>query len=232
MLLLLTLRDPPRKSGVEALAGGPTPGVGFAAALISLFGSLSFVLVLIYWALIGAVSWVISTWMPTYMQEHFHMAQGAAGLSANGYFFTVGIPALLVGGAWADRWSRTTVRARIFVPVIGLLFTVPSFWLAGHTSVFAFTVLNLVSWGIGGAFASANMMPILCLIVDPRYRATGYGILNAGSAGVGGLAIYYGGALRDSKIDLGQDLTWAGVTVGLCAVLLLLVRPAWTHDPE
>ncbi len=231
LVLVFTLRDLPA-AAAKTPAETAAPGVNFFTAVVTLLSSISFLLVLVYWALIGAVSWVVSTWMPTYIQEHFHMAQGAAGFAANGYFFTVAIGGLVVGGLWADRWSRTNIRARIYVPAIGLLLSVPSFWVAGHTSVYLFTVFNLICWGFFNAFASANMMPVLCLIVDPRYRATAYGILNAGSAGVGGLAIYGGGKLRDLKVDLGQYLTWAGVTVAGCALLLLLVRPKWAHDPK
>jgi hypothetical protein len=47
-------------------------------------------------------------------------------------------------------------------------------------------------------FANANMMPIVCLIADERYRATGYGIINFCSCFIGGITIYLGGALRDA----------------------------------
>jgi MFS family permease len=226
VLLVFVLRDPPREAVVEARSADTAPKVRFFPAVVSLLGTLSFDIALVYWGVIGAVSWVISAWMPTYIHEHFHMAQGAAGFSAGGFFFIVGLPGLLIGGAWADRWSRTNPRARIFVPAIGLCAAVPSFLLASHTGIYAFTVVNLICWGFGSSFASANMMPILCMIADPRYRATGYGVLNAASAAIGGLAIYGGGALRDMKVDLGPYLTLAGASVAVCAVLILLVRPA------
>jgi len=45
----------------------------------------------------------------------------------------------------------------------------------------------------GLAFVNANITPILCLISDERYRATGYGILNLCSTSIGGFTIYLGG---------------------------------------
>lgn len=225
-LLVAALSDSPPGAASEAPGAEKPPRARFGAALISLFSCGSFLLALGFWGLRGIAGWAMRGWMPTYLQEHFHLSQGESGFTANGYPVLVALVGVLIGGAWADRWSRTNPRARIFVPAIGLGAAVPSFLLASHSSIYAFTALNLVCWGFGSSFAAANMMPILCLIADPRYRATGYGVLNAASAAIGGLAIYGGGALRDSKVDLGPYLTLAGASVAVCAVLILLVRPA------
>lgn len=226
LILIFFLRDPPR-SAAEPTTGEP---VEFGPALRSLFGSLSFDCALIYWGLIGAVTWAITTWMPTHMQEHYHLAQSTAGFWANGALFLVGLPGLLAGGAWADRWSKRNRRAPIYVPAIGMLLSVPVFWLSAQGHVLAFLIINLLVWGVANSFAAANMMPILCLIADRRYRATGYGVLNAASAAFGGVAIYYGGALRDSHLDLSRFFPWLGMTVAGCALLLLTVRTTSKHN--
>jgi sugar phosphate permease len=222
LILLFFLRDAPRAVPTAAL---PEPAkIRFGAALASLFSNLSFNCALVYWGLIGAATGVIVAWMPTYMQERFNLAPGTAGFYANGCLFLVGIPGLIAGGAWADRWARTNRRAPIYVPAIGILVAVPTFWLSGYAHAIQWVLLNLIVWGIGNSFAAANMMPTLCLIIDGRYRATGYGVLNAASAAISGIAIYYGGALRDSKVDLGHYLPWMGVGIAGCAGLLLTVR--------
>ncbi len=69
------------------------------------------------------------------------------------------------------------------------------------------------------------MMPILSLIVDPRYRATGYGFLNVTGTIAGGLAIYVAGALQDINLNLGTILIGAVVCVAVCPILLLTMRP-------
>jgi MFS family permease len=198
--------------------------VYFWQAIASLFTNLSYVRALIYWGLIGAATGVLVAWMPTYLQERFSLAPGRAGFFANGFLFCAGVPGLILGGAWADRWGRRNIRAPIYVPVIGMLVAVPTFWLAGHAHVIGWVILNLIVWGIGNSFAGANMMPTLCLIIDRRYRATGYGVLNAASAAIGGVVIYLGGRLRDSHVDLGPFLSWMGLGIAGCALLLLTVR--------
>ena len=69
------------------------------------------------------------------------------------------------------------------------------------------------------------MMPILCLVSDPRYRATGYGVLNMFACVVGGVTIYIGGALRDAQVDVNKIFFFAAGSVLVCAVLLFLIKP-------
>ena len=74
------------------------------------------------------------------------------------------------------------------------------------------------------------MMPILCLVSDPRYRATGYGVLNLFSCLVGGASIYAGGALRDAHVNLSLLFHFAAASLLVCAGLLFLVKPASRPD--
>ena len=62
------------------------------------------------------------------------------------------------------------------------------------------------------------------MIVDPRFRATGYGILNLVSCIVGGLGIYLGGALRDADVDLSKIFQTASLIMVFCAILFYKVR--------
>ncbi len=221
-LLFLLLRDVPR-------VDGPAPRkslyVEFGAALVSLFNRRAFVLAFVFWGILGLVGWVVTAWMPTYLQEHFNLHQGVAGLSATGYLQVSALIGLLLGGAWADRWSRSNPRGRIMVPVIGLCVAAPGILLAANTTVLGIALLGLVVYGLARASTDANMMPILCLVADPRYRATGYGILNMFGCIVGGLAIYAGGTLRDAQIDLSRIFQFAACSMVICVLLLFSVRP-------
>jgi len=62
-------------------------------------------------------------------------------------------------------------------------------------------------------------------VSDPRYRATGYGILNLSACLVGGATIYLGGAMRDAHINLSILFQCAAGGLVICAALLLLVKP-------
>jgi hypothetical protein len=72
-------------------------------------------------------------------------------------------------------------------------------------------------------FSDPNMMPIFCLLVDPRYRATSWGISSFFSCLIGGAGIYVGGMLRDAHVNIGHIFEFAAVNVGLSALLLVWI---------
>lgn len=229
--LALVLRDAPRERSAKAGGVQTLEKVSFKDAVTSLFSRGSFLLVLAYWGLIGLAGWALVGWLPTYLAERFQLGQGAAGLSATGYLQAASLLGVLIGGAWADRWSRTNERGRILVPAIGLCAAAPGIYLASQTGLLPLAILGLVVYGLARAFTDANMMPILCLISDARYRATGYGILNLCSCVIGGLSIYAGGALRDAKLNLSVLFQAAAASLLLCAGLLALVKPSAESKP-
>jgi MFS family permease len=222
-VLFLLLRDAPRDDYGSVTESVTPAKINFGAALVSLFRCRSFILAFVYWGLLGNV-WTITGWMPSYLMEHFGMGQGAAGLSATGYLQGAALVGVLLGGAWADAWSRFDPRGRILVPVVGLCVAAPAVLMVADTNVLGLAIIGLVLYGLTRAFTDANMMPILCLITDPRYRATGYGVLNLCSCVVGGVSIYIGGALRDAHIDVNRLFQFAAASLVVCAVLLLSIK--------
>ncbi len=224
IVLMLFLRDAPRSERAADAPEATLPVGGFGAAMRSLFGSGPFILAFFYWGIFG-VLWTVIGWMPTYLTEKFHLGQGVAGMSATGYYQASSLVGVLLGGFWADAWSRTNPRGRIYVPALGLLIAAPALVMVAGTDIFWLAIFGLILTGLTRAFTDANMMPILCLISDARYRATGYGVLNLCSAGIGGLSIYAGGALRDGGIPLPRLFQFAAGSLLLCALLLFFIRP-------
>lgn len=230
VVLALLLRDVPRENGESAPTASALPNVRLGEALTSLFGRRSFIIALAYWGLLGLAGWAVVGWMPTYLNEQFHLSQGTAGLSATGYIQGASLVGVLLGGWWADRWSRTNERGRVLVPMIGLLIAVPGIFIASSVSVLPVALAGLVIFGVTKAFSDPNMMPILCSITDPRFRATGYGVLNFCSCLIGGLSIYAGGALRDAHVNVSRMFQFAALTIVVCAALLYFVKPQAQAD--
>jgi MFS family permease len=226
LIVAFFLKDAPRErpANVDVPETEGLPKIELRAAFVSLFSKNSFLLAVVYWGLLGMGGWAVVGWMPTYMNENFNLAQGAAGLTATGYLQASLLVGVIVGGAWADRWFRTNPYGRFYVPFIGLCCAAPGIFLAGNTNLLPLAIVGLVVYGFARAFADCNMMPILCQVTDPRYRATGYGVLNLCGTIVGGLTIYAGGALRDAKIDVSLIFGFASVSMVGCAALLLLIK--------
>jgi len=230
-LLLFVLRDAPRDGHLETPGAEARPRVRFGEALVSLFKQGSFVLVLIYWAMLGIAGWTVSAWMPVFFQERFHLGQGAAGVTANGYTALAALPGMLIGGIWADRWSRTNGRGRMLVPAIGLLIGAPCLLLTARSGLIGLAVIGLIFYRLFGCFSESNMMPILCEIVDRRYRATGYGLLNMTGTIAAGAGIYAAGALRDRRFGMSMVFEAVAAIMMLCVPLLLLMRPRTSATP-
>jgi len=222
VLLLAILRDPSQKN---YKANASKPAVNLKEGIKIMFCDPAFIKVLLYWSLLGVVSWLVMGWLPTYYKEQFSLSQTAAGIYATGYLYPVSLAGVIAGGLIADRWSRKNSRARILLPVLGMIIAAPFIFLASVTSILPVAIFFFMVYAFTRAFTDANMMPILCMIVDERYRATGYGILNMFSTIVGGLALYAGGLLRDAQINLSYIYQFAGVTMLICAWILYKVKP-------
>ncbi|MBO0931649.1 spinster family MFS transporter [Fibrella aquatilis] len=230
VLLALLLRDAPRQLDSPEAQKLPEAGeIHFGAALKDLFRRPKFWLALSFWGLLGVANWLVLAWLPTYFKEQFSLSQTQAGIYGTAYFHAAALVGVLIGGFWADRWSRTNIRGRMLVPAIGFCLAAPAIFLASSTSLLVAAVAGFMVYALTRTFADANMMPILCQITDPRYRATGYGILNLFSCVVGGLGIYAGGSLRDGHVNLSLLFQLASVLLVLCAVLVYGIKPEKTE---
>jgi len=90
--------------------------------------------------------------------------------------------------------------------------------------VLPLAIVGLIAYGLTRSFADTEMMPILCLTADPRYRATGFGVLNLFSCLVGGATIYLGGVLRDSHVNVNKLFQFGAFGILVCAAVLWWVK--------
>lgn len=228
ILLLLGLKDP-KKVSVKEESPIRTPEAdqdtfGFGNAIKILFKNVDYRKALLSWALIGIVGWMIVGWLPTYFKEKFNLSQTLAGVYATGYFHTASLLGVLTGGFLADRWSKVNPMARVLLPAIAMLVAAPAIVIASSTTVLAIAIAGFMLFAFTRVFLDANMMPILCMIIDARYRATGYGILNFFSCLVGGIGLYAGGMLRDMDINLSTMFQFASVLLVMCALVLFWIK--------
>lgn len=223
ILLAFTLKDMAKKehSGKEVAK----KKMSFYLAIKSLFKLRSFILIFIAWGLMGIVAWLVVGWLPTYFLEKFKLSEGIAGFYATGFFYPAAMAGLLLGGYWADRWSRSNPRARILVQVIGIAMAAPAIFIATETGKLPLAIILFMVYALFKSFIDTNMMPALCLVVDPAYRATAYGVLNFVACIIGGVGLYAGGVLRDLNIGLTTIYQFAAIIMIIGMVLLSFVKP-------
>lgn len=232
VILIFTLRDLPRSATGTSPTAPAVPRVGFLDGLRSLFSRGSFLLLLLHWGLMGLAGWGVIGWMPTYLQQQFHLGQGQAGLSATISLQISTLVGLIFGGFLADRWSRKHERGRLYVAILGMLIAAPAIFLTATTSMLWIAILGLAIFGFARSWTDGNTMPILCTICDARYRATGFGILNLFACVIGGLTIYAGGILRDADLNVRHMFEFSAAALIICAILLSCIKPSLSSRPQ
>lgn len=223
ILMLFVIKDAPQATSTNVDTA--VRKINFLTSIKVLLSNRSFIFLLTFFGLISIVGWLIVGWLPTYFQEKFYLSQTQAGVYATGYVFTAAIFGVIVGGLITDLWSKRNSQARIYVPFIGLCLAAPAIFLANYSFILTLSLLCFIVYSFCKSFIDTNTMPILSMIVDEKYRATGYGILNFCGTVVGGLGLYYGGALRDANIDLSVVFQGASVLIIFSALALLFIRP-------
>ena len=218
--LAFLLRDAP-KSAASVAASRNSAG----QSARELLTNGSFILLVLYFTLPALAGWVVRDWMPAILKQQFHLGQGKAGVSATLYWQAAAIIGALLGGWLADRWMRRHERGRIYVSAIGMSLIIPALFGVGNAGTLATAVLFLALFGLGWGFFDCNNMPILCQLVRPELRATGYGIMNLVSISCGGLADWGFGALRDRAVPLNIIFSAFAGTAVISVVLVLLIRP-------
>ncbi len=216
--LVLLLRDLPRVEA-EGLKSNP---VRDAKELVT---NPSFLLLVLYFTLPAMAGWVVRDWMPKVLKVRFDLTQGLAGFTATLSWQLAAIVGVIVGGWLSDRAVGRTARGRIFVSAIGTSLIIPALFGVGNAPTLGVAVAALVLFGFGWGFFDGNNMPILCQIVRPHLRATGYGIMNFVSVGCGGFADWGYGKLRTAKVEDNVSFALFAAVVVLSVGLVLLIRP-------
>ena len=223
--LFVLLKNPTRSAdGISK----PSP----ISAIGELASNSAFILLVLYFTLPAIAGWVVRDWMPDILKERFTLGQGQAGVSAVLYVQLASLVGVGIGGWLADTWMRRSIRGRIFVSAIGTSFFLPALFGVGNAGTLTIAVAWLALFGLGWGFFDSNNMPILCQIVRPELRATGYGVMNLVSISCGGFADWGFGALRDRDVPLNLIFgVFAGIAL-LSVVIVLMIRPREPGNPS
>ena len=212
----------------------PAAKLSTGAVLSSLLSGRPMWMLLCVVAFAGAGNWFLLTWYPTLLHDQYHLSSAEAGPAATLWSSIAKYIAVLGGAILADMWYKRNTRARALVPGIAFSVSGPLVVLALLPGIFGWDIavplvlmLGLVATqGLAQGSLDATLMPVLRSHIDERYSATGYGLLNLTSAGVGALISFFGGWFKDQGIPLTTTLAAAGCLMLFCGLLLLMLpRP-------
>lgn len=197
-----------------------------------LFGNIAFWVILFYFSAPSLPGWAVKNWLPTLFSDTLQMEMAEAGPLATITTAMSSFVGVLVGGYLSDRWVQKNLKGRIYTGVLGLMFTIPALFLLGYGTSFELVVLGSVVFGLGFGMFDTNSMPILCQFVSPRYRATGYGLMNL--AGISSGAIITG--MLGKSADAGNmrhDFAMLSIIVVVVIVLqLVILKPKTINKTE
>jgi len=224
LILVFTLRNPLQKQeDVNTKKDTKVLPVSIPESL-KLFSIFSFRILLFYFCAYGIVNWLIYGWLPTFLKSHFNLDLGQAGISATGYVQIGSFAGVLVGGILADKWHKINKRGRLYIIIMGFTIGAPFLFLMSYTYTFGIAIAGMIVYGVARGFNDANLMPVLCQVIDERYIATGYGFLNFLSTIIGGVMVFVGGILRDANVSLSLIYGGSAVLLLLAAWSLFLVK--------
>lgn len=221
--LMALLRNSPQTKRQDSPLSQPTSATEPPDPLLR---NKNFFLLTLYFTLPAIAGWIVKDWMPDILREKFALGQGKAGVSAILFVQIASIVGAVAGGILADHWSRASPRGRIFTSATGVLLFLPALFTVGNAQTLAIAVTGLTVFGIGWGLFDGNNMPILCQIVGPHSRATGYGIMNLVSTSCGGFGDWAFGALRDREVPLPVIFGAFGGVALLSVILVLQIKPA------
>ena len=185
-----------------------------------LLGTISFWVILFYFAAPSFPGWATKNWLPTLFSESLGINMAKAGPLATITIAVSSFIGVISGGILADRWTLRNLKGRIYTGAIGLSLTIPSLLFLGFGQSLFTVVGGAVLFGIGYGMFDANNMPILCQFVSPKHRAAGYGLMNMTGVFAGAFITDLLGKSTDSG-NLGHDLAMLAIPVALAVALLL-----------
>jgi len=223
VILIVFLREKREPKTVTELKPEQTSIGGFTSILNSLgmlFGTISFWVIMFYFAAPSFPGWAIKNWIPTLFSMSLNIDMAQAGPLSTITIAASSFIGVIFGGILADRWIQRNIRGRIFTGAIGLSLTIPALLFLGFGQTLFTVVGGAVFFGIGYGMFDANNMPILCQFVSPKHRAAGYGLMNMTGVFAGAFITDLLGKSTDSG-NLGRDLAMLAIPVALAVALLL-----------
>jgi MFS transporter, ACS family, D-galactonate transporter len=185
-----------------------------------LLGTISFWVILFYFAAPSFPGWAVKNWLPTLFSDTLGIEMSKAGPLCTITVAMSSFAGVIAGGILADRWVMRNLRGRIFTGAIGLALTIPALFLLGFGNGLVIILSGGILFGLGFGMFDTNSMPILCQFVSPANRAAGYGLMNMAGIFVGAFTTNLLGKSTDAG-NLGHDLALLAIPVAAAIILLL-----------
>lgn len=197
-----------------------------------LFTNIAFWVILFNFSAPSFPGWAVKNWLPTLFSDALQLDMAKAGPISTITTAFSSLVGVLIGGYLSDRWVLKNLKGRIYTGIFGMALTIPALFLLGYGSSFELILLGGVFFGLGFGMFDVNNMPILCQFVSPRYRATGYGIMNLAGISAGAVITGFLGKSADAS-NMRQNFAMLSVVVvAAIALNLIFLKPKTINKTE
>jgi len=168
------------------------------------------------------VALVFLVWMPTFLNEKFHVNVASAGWGATVYIQLASMVGAMLGGVLADRWRRRRAGGRILTQSLGALLGAPFIFLCGYTLRMEVLVVAMTLFGLCKGIYDANIWASLYDVIPPSRRASAVGLMNMIGWLGGGLGAFAIGAAAHRGVTMSVAISATAVIYLVVFGLLLL----------
>ena len=174
--LALFLRDTP-----PAVAAGVADKPKISEAVKAVFSKPTALCITLGLAMMIYVDIGFKNWMPSHLQSTFRddcpFLRQWAGLHAVLWHYLGAVVGILVGSRIGDRLVKTRPGIRLELGALGLGLAIPFIaWMAA-TGSFASCCVAMFGFGVFRGVYDSNFMASFFDVVNPRYHASGVGIM-------------------------------------------------------
>ena len=182
VVLAIFLRDTPpvggEGSGIRDQGSGkPT----IREAILAVFSKPTALCVVIGLAMMIYVDIGFKNWMPTYLRETFEgscpFLAKWAGLHAVLWHYLGAIVGVLVGSRIGDRLVKARPQIRLELGIVGFVAAIPFIVWMAKADTFVACCVAMGLFGLFRGVYDSNFMASFFDVVNPRYHASGVGIM-------------------------------------------------------
>ena len=175
--LAIFLRDTPPESRPGAAADKPS----VAEACLAVFRKPTAICVSLGLAMMIYVDIGFKNWMPSFLQESFSaqcpwLAKWA-GFHAVVWHYLGAIVGVLAGSRIGDRLVKGRPGIRLEIGIVGLACSIPFIVLMAKADTFLVCCIAMGLFGLFRGIYDSNFMASFFDVVNPRYHASGVGIM-------------------------------------------------------
>ncbi len=123
-----------------------------------LLGTVSFWVILFYFAAPSFPGWATKNWLPTLFSESLGIDMAQAGPLSTITIALSSFIGVISGGILADKWITRNLRGRIYTGAIGLSLTIPALFFLG----FGNSLVPIVGGGLLLGSGMGCSMPTTC----------------------------------------------------------------------